>query len=255
MKGQTLRLEHAIGQGRRARPRRPLWESRTVTARRLQGRLERVFDWATSNDYRTGDNPARGKGGLQDKEGLSKKPEVEHHRALPYQMIPEFVASLRTRKGTSAKALLFLTLTAARINEVIAMQRGEVDWAKRVWICPAARMKGRKGKRKDHRVPLSDPAVELLHELYTHCADEFVFPGFGQSPHLSPAAIDALLERMCVDHLTTTHGLRSSFRDWAGDETEFPREVAEAALAHAVGDKAEQAYRKGDALERRRRLM
>lgn len=168
---------------------------------------------------------------------------------MPYADVPAFVAELRTRKAVSSLALELLILTAARVGEIVGMAWDEVDLTGKLWTVPATRMKA----ERDHRVPLCDRSVAILTEMAALRRGPFVFDGHRADRHMSTGAFDALLERMKVPY--TAHGFRSSFRDWAGDCTDFPREVAEAALAHAVGDKAEQAYRRGDALQKRRQIM
>lgn len=227
----------------------PIWKTKTETASRVRGRIEAVLDWALAHKYRQGDNPARWMGCLEKLlPAPSKVRRVEHHAALPYAQLPAFIADLRRREGASAQALEFLILTASRSGEVRGMTFDEIDFAKKVWTIPAARMKA----GRDHSVPLSDRALELLRVQHGDGAG-LVFPGQAGKP-LSDMSLTAVMRRMNRADLTA-HGFRSSFRDWAGDETDFAREIAEAALAHVVGDKAEQAYRRSDALEKRRRLM
>jgi integrase len=173
-----------------------------------------------------------------------------HHAALPYKAVPAFIADLRARQAMAAAALEFCILTAARSGEVYGARWEEVDFANKLWTVPAARMKA----AREHRVPLSNRAVEILQVLYATRTDDFVFPGQKANSPLSGMAMEMVLRRMNLDGVTV-HGFRSAFRDWAGNETDFARELAEAALAHVIGDKAEQAYRRGDALEKRRTLM
>jgi integrase len=168
---------------------------------------------------------------------------------MPFDEVPVFVAALRGRKGVAARALEFLILTAARSGEVLGTRWDEIDLDARLWTLPATRMKA----AREHRVPLSTRAVEILREMEQNRFSEFVFPGVKSGRSLSVRAFPLLLQRMKVD--VTVHGFRSAFRDWAGERTSFPREVAEAALAHLVGDAVERAYRRGDALEKRRQLM
>jgi integrase len=186
---------------------------------------------------------------------LSARPKrVNHHAALPYPEVPGFMADLRQRDGMAALALSFAIFTAARTSEVLGARWDEIDRAGKVWIVPAARMKS----ERIHRVPLTDSALAILDRaeqpLREPRPDRFVFEGDRRGRPLSIMAMTMLLRRMGRDNITV-HGFRSSFRDWAGDETHFPREVAEAALAHVIGDEAEQAYRRGDALAKRRALM
>jgi integrase len=231
----------------------PLWLTKPETASRLRGRIEAVLDWATARGYRTGDNPARWRGHV-DKllPARTKVRQVKHHAALPYTEVPAFIASLTSQDGTGARALAFLILTAARTNEVIGARWNEFDLKGKVWVVPASRMKG----GRDHRVPLSDPAVHIVERMKTERKDghEFLFPGGKADSGLTNMALLALLKRMNRGDLTA-HGFRSTFRDWAAERTNFPREVAEMALAHAVSDKVEAAYRRGDLFEKRHKLM
>jgi integrase len=226
----------------------PIWATKTETASRTRARIEAVLDWATARGMRSGANCARWKGHL---DRLLPKPskvrKVVHHRALPYADIGAFMAKLQKHSGNGPRALEFLVLTASRTGEVANMRWPEVDLAGKLWTVPAGRMKG----EREHRVPLSAPAVAILKAMGPK-DQGLVFPGSSGRP-LSDMSLTMLHRRM--GYKVTTHGFRSTFRDWAGDRTSFPREVAEAALAHAIGDKAEQAYRRGDALEKRRRLM
>ncbi len=233
----------------------PIWTEKTETAMRLRGRIEAVLDWATARGYRRGENPARWRGHLENllPRG-SKVRQVRHHAALPYSAIAEFMGVLRQQKGVAALAMEFAILTACRTGEVIGGRWSEIDIKASVWVIPAARMKG----RKEHRVPLSDRALAVLEEMQglRDGADKaaFVFPGGKKGMPLSNMAMLQLLKRMGRDDLTT-HGFRSTFRDWAAEQTSYPSEVAEMALAHAVGDKVEAAYRRGDLFEKRQRLM
>ncbi|MCW5634717.1 MAG: integrase arm-type DNA-binding domain-containing protein [Rubrivivax sp.] len=228
----------------------PIWASKTETAKRLRGRIELVLDWATARGYRQGDNPARWRGHL-DKllPAPSKVHKREHHAALPYARIGEFMAKLRAQEGTAARAVEFIILTAARTSEAFNATAGEIDLDAKVWTVPAARMKAGKA----HRVPLSRQAVKLLQGL---AVDEHghLFPGAREGHPLSNMAGLKLLERMGLGDLTV-HGFRSAFRDWAAEQTNYAREVAEAALAHAIGDKVEAAYRRGDLFAKRAALM
>jgi integrase len=228
----------------------PIWATKPETAGRVRGRIEAVLDWAAARRYRTGENPARWKG-LLDKllPARSKVRKIEHHAALPYDELAAFLVALRAQEGTSARALEFAILTAGRTGEVIGARWDEIDTRPKVWTVPPDRMKG----GREHRVPLSDAALTILDRMAAVRENDFVFPG-DRRAGLSNMALLMTLRRMGRDDLTA-HGFRSTFRDWAGNETHFPRELAEAALAHVVGDKAEQAYRRSDALEKRRRLM
>lgn len=227
----------------------PIWTTKAETASRVRGRIEKVLDAAKAKGLRTGENPARWRGHLDQLLSKRRKLTRGHHAALAYEAVPAFVADLRTRDGIAARALELAILTAARVGEIVAARWDEVDMKAKIWTVPSERMKA----ERDHRVPLSDRALAILAEMEQRRRGAYVFEGHRSDRHLSTGAFDALLERMKIK--ATTHGFRSSFRDWAGDCTEFPREVAQAALAHAVGDKAEQAYRRGDALAKRRALM
>lgn len=229
----------------------PMWHTKTETASRLRGRIENILDWATVRGYREGDNPSRWRGHL-DKllPARSKVQTVEHHAALPYDDIPAFMADLRSRRGVSARALEFCVLTATRTSESIGASWSEIDLANKAWTIPAVRIKA----GKDHRVPLVDRVVEILSDMAKVREGEHVFPGGKLDKPLSTMAFLMLLRRMERPDLTA-HGFRSTFRDWAAERTAYPREVAEMCLAHAIGDKVEAAYRRGDLFEKRRQLM
>ena len=231
----------------------PIWSEKPETANRLRGRIETVLDWATVRGYRQGENPARWRGHL-DKllPARSKVRKTRHHSALPYAELPDFIAKLRAQDGIAARALEFTILTAARTGETIGARRSETDTKNKIWIVPAERMKA----GKEHRVPLSDRAIEILESVSDDAGgrESFVFPGRGLGEPLSNMAMLKLLQRMGRDDLTV-HGFRSTFRDWAAEKTNFPNEVIEMALAHAIDDKTEAAYRRGDLFEKRRRLM
>jgi integrase len=228
----------------------PIWLKRPETATRVRGRIERILDWAKARDFRQGENPARWRGHL-DKllPDQSKISRVTHHAALPYGEIPAFMAELRGRKSISARCLELTILTALRTSEVIGARSGEIDFEARVWTVPGSRMKA----GKEHKIPLSQRALAILEDLHDE-QNEFVFAGGRAGQPLSDAAMRKMLALMGRADLTV-HGFRSSFRDWAADWTNFPSEVAEMALAHAIGDKVEAAYRRGDLFEKRRRLM
>lgn len=229
---------------------RPIWATKTETASRLRGRIESVLDWAKVNAYRDGENPARWRGHL-DKllPARNKVQKVEHHAALPYAEVGAFVADLRKREGTASRALEFGILTAARSGEVRGAKWGEVDLVGKVWTIPGERMKA----GREHRVPLSDAAVALLKAVPRMKGSDYVFPA-PRGGALSDMALSAVLKRMERSGLTV-HGFRSTFRDWAGETTAYPREVIEHALAHQLKDKAEAAYQRGDLLAKRARLM
>lgn len=226
------------------------WTTKTETASRVRGRIEAVLDWATVRGYRKGENPARWKGHLDKVLAAPKKVQkVEHHAALPVDEIGAFMRDLREREGIAARALEVLILTAARSGEVRGMTWGEINLDEAVWIVPAERMKA----KREHRVPLSVRVIEVLRSLPV-VAGELVFPGMREGSPLSDMTLTAVLKRMGRADLTA-HGFRSSFRDWAAERTNYPREVAEMALAHTIGDKVEAAYRRGDLFEKRRRMM
>lgn len=228
----------------------PIWTTKSETASRVRGRIEGVLDWATARGYRTGDNPARWRGHLENLlPKRSKVRRVEHHAALPYAEIGEFMTVLRQEEGIAARALEFAILTAARTGEVIGARWNEFNLTDRVWTVPAERMKA----GKDHRVPLSDAAFRLIEAMATVRDGNVVFPGGKPGPGLSNMAMLKLLRRMKRDDLTV-HGFRSTFRDWCAERTNFPAEVAEMALAHTVSDKVEAAYRRGTMFAKRRQL-
>lgn len=229
----------------------PIWNTKTETASRLRGRIERILDWATLRGYRTGDNPARWRGHLEHQFApRGQVQSVEHHAALPYADMGSFMTQLRSQKGTAATALELLILTVTRTSETIGAQWAEIDLDAKVWTIPANRMKA----RREHRIPLCAPAVALLERLHAAKTCDVIFPGAKPGKHLSNMALLKLLQRM-ERHDLTVHGFRSTFRDWAAESTNFPREVAEMALAHVVSDKVEAAYRRGDLFEKRRQLM
>ncbi len=229
----------------------PIWITKAETAARLRGRIEAILDWATARGHRQGENPARWKGHLENLlPRQSRSRRIKHHPALAYADMPAFMARLRQQEGVAARALEFTILTAARTSEAVGARWSEVDEHEAVWIVPADRMKG----RKEHRVPLSRPTVEILAKQREQGNDGFIFPGRRNRLPLSDMAMLVLLARMGRGDITV-HGFRSAFRDWAAECTGYPREVAEMALAHAIGDKVEAAYRRGDLFEKRRRLM
>jgi integrase len=224
----------------------PIWFDKPETASRVRGRIERVLGWATVGGFRTGDNPARWEGHLRELlPAKSKLARIEHHAALAYADVPAFMAELRKKSSTSARALEFTILTAARVGEVIGARWDEIDLAAKTWTISGERMKA----GAEHIVPLSDRAIALLEA--NPGEDDLIFPG--RRGEMSDQSLRDMAESIRAG--VTVHGFRSSFRDWAGDQTTFPREVAEAALAHKVGNRTEQAYRRGSALERRRKLM
>jgi integrase len=229
----------------------PIWKEKPETASRVRGRIESVLDWAKARGYREGENPARWKGHLENLlPARSKVARVEHYSALPYTEIADFVARLREQDGIAARALEFLILTAARTGEIIGATWAEVDFEQRLWMVPGSRMKA----GREHRVPLSGPALAILKPLAETKASEFVFPGGRIGKPLSNMAMLKLLQRMGRGDLTA-HDFRSTFSDWCAEQTAFPSEVREMALAHIVSDKVEAAYRRGDMFAKRRQLM
>jgi integrase len=228
-----------------------IWATKAETASRLRGRIENILDWATVRGYRQGENPARWKGHL-DKllPARSKVAKVTHHPALPYSEIGDFIAALRSQEGVSARGLEFAILTATRTSETINATWNEFDLDAGIWTIPPERMKA----GKEHRVPLSTRALEIIKALQETKQGDYVFPGARINKPLSNMAFLMTLRRMERSDLTA-HGFRSTFRDWAAEMTAYPHEVAEMALAHAVGDKVEAAYRRGDLFEKRRRMM
>ena len=227
----------------------PIWNQKPETASRVRGRIEAVLDWATAREYRQGENPARWRGHL-DKllPARAKVRRVKHHTALPYDRMPDFMTALRAQGGVAAQALQFLILTAARTSEVIGARACEIRG--KTWTVPAERMKG----EREHRVPLRTAALAIVEAMSYEHGGEFVFPGGRRGKPLSQMALAMTLRRMGRSDLTV-HGFRSTFRDWAAERTGFPREAAEAALAHVIPDKVEAAYRRGDLFDRRRQLM
>lgn len=230
---------------------RPLWLTKPETATRLRGRIERILDAARVAGHRAGDNPARWRGHLDMLLPPAARLVRGHHAAMAHRDVPAFYAALSARPAMSARALAFAILTAARSGEVRGMTAGEVDVKGALWIVPATRMKG----GREHRVPLTAPALAILSlvKIGTRAPDQLVFPN-ARGGTMSDMVFGALLDRMGKGAFTT-HGFRSSFRDWAEDETSHPRELAEMSLAHLVGDETERAYRRGDALVKRRHLM
>ncbi len=227
---------------------RPIWQEKTETASRLRGRIEQVLAWATVHKHRQGPNPATWRGNLDQvlaKPGKIAK--VEHHPALPFKDLGDFMADLRQREGMGARALEFAILTATRSGEVRGAIWKEIDLETAVWIIPGDRMKA----GKEHRVPLSRQSVDLLKAL-PKSKSRFVFPAT-RGGMLSDMTLSAVTRRMEKD--AVPHGFRSTFRDWAAECTNYPREVAEMALAHTIGDAVEAAYRRGDLFEKRRNLM
>lgn len=229
----------------------PLWQSKPETASRLRGRIERVLDFAKARGWRQGENPAMWRGHLKNVLPARQRLSRGHHPAMPYSDVPAFMEQLQGREAMSALALRFLILTAARAGEVLGATWSELDLDKAIWTIPAARMKA----KREHSVPLSLEALQIVRGLAEARTDSlYLFPGLKPNKPLSGMAFAKLMERAGAADMTP-HGFRSSFRDWAGDATSFPREIAEHALAHNVGDATERAYRRADAIEKRRKMM
>ena len=229
---------------------RPIWKDKPETASRLRGRIERILAWATVHGFRRGDNPARWRGHLDALlPAKSKVRPVRHHPALPFVELPAFMTELRKRDSVSARALEFTVLTAARTSEATGATWEEIDLKAKVWTVPAKRMKS----ARPHRVPLTERTLEILNDLPRDNSG-FLFIGAKVGSPISNMAMLELLRGMRGDRLTV-HGFRSTFSDWARERTAYPRDVVEMALAHAIKDKSEAAYRRGDALEKRGRLM
>lgn len=243
----------------------PIWNTKTETASRVRGRIESVLDWARVRGFRKGENPGRWKGHLDHiLPARSKVQKVRHHAALDYRYTGKFMAALKAVDGMGARALEFAILTAARSNEVRGATWQEIDEKTGVWIIPSERMKA----EREHRVPLPPGAIALLKSLPRLAGTTLIFPS-AKNDVLSDMTLTAVIRRMdeastknggngwkdTTGKVITAHGFRSSFRDWAGETTAYPREVIEHALAHQLKDKAEAAYQRGDLLEKRRRLM
>lgn len=242
-----------------------IWATKTETASRLRGRIEAVLDWAKVRGYRKGENPARWKGHLDHiLPARNKVQKAKHHAALDYRNIGEFMAALKAVEGMGARALEFAILCASRSNEVRGATWAEIDEKSGVWIIPAERMKA----EREHRVPLSPAALAMLETVPRIVGTTLIFPSAKDSV-LSDMTLTAVIRRMdesstksggsgwldIAGKVITAHGFRSTFRDWAGETTAYPREVIEHALAHQLKDKAEAAYQRGDLLDKRRRLM
>lgn len=228
----------------------PIWHEKAETASRLRGRIERILGAAKVKGYRDGENPALWRGHLDQVLPRRKSSDQKHHPAMPFREVAGFVDGLKGRKGVGTKALLFDVITAGRSSEIRLSQWSEFDLDKRIWTVPPERMK----MDTEHRVPLTDEAMAILEEMQKIRVGKYVFPGQKKDRPISETSVrNALIGAGGGDY--TIHGFRSTFRDWAGDETNFHSYVAEAALAHAVGDKTERAYRRSDALARRRKLM
>ena len=230
---------------------KPLWGHKTETASRVRGRIEAVLGWATGHHDRKGDNPARWQGLLEHAlPAKAKVAKTKHHAALPHAEIAAFMAKLRQDTSAAAKCLEFIVPTAARLGEATGAMWSALDFANRTWTIPSSRMKG----GREHRVPLSHTAMAVLEAMRAVRVSEFVFPGMRDGRSVASRTIQDFVTRIANGEITT-HGFRSSFRDWAAERTSFPREVAEMALAHAIPSAVEAAYRRGDLFEKRRRLM
>jgi len=247
----------------------PIWTEKNETASRVRGRIETILDWARVNGHRTGENPARWQGHLKHLLApRNKVHKVENHPALHWERVPEFMIELRAQEGLAAKALEFTILTAARSGESRGIPwEGEINTANKMWTVSSHRMK----REREHRVPLSEPALEIIEYMRSLRQNDYIFPGDKADEPLSDMALTEVIRRMnearqkaglplWVDpkqgnREVVPHGFRSSFRDWVDEATSFPDWLAEAAIAHAKGDKVEAAYKRGDALAKRRKLM
>ncbi len=232
----------------------PIWTTKPETAARVRGRVEAVLDWAKAIGHRDGDNPARWRGHLENLlPKRAKVRKIKHHAAMPFDDVPDFMTELARRPATAARALEFAILTAARTEEVLGARRREIDRAKKLWTVPEGRMKG----SKEHRVPLSDAAIDALEKVgcFDGDADQYVFPGMKRDRPLSNMAMLNLLQERMGHPELTIHGFRSTFSDWTAERTHFSPEVREMALSHAIDNKVEAAYRRSELLEKRRELM
>ena len=229
---------------------KPIWNEKNVTASRLRGRIERVLNFAKTKGWRDGENPAIWRGNLENVLPRSKAPQNNHLPAMPYHEVPDFVSRLNGYEALAARALELTIFTVCRTSEILKAQWQEFDLEVGLWTIPPDRMKA----RKEHIVPLTDAAVLVLSPLKENAISGWVFPGQKAGKPLSNMAMEMLLRRMNKKDVTV-HGFRSSFRDWAGDETSFPREIAEGCLAHSIGNAVERAYRRSSAIEKRRELL
>ena len=228
----------------------PIWFAKTETAGRVRGRIEAVLDWAKARGLREGQNPAQWRGHLDHLlPARSKVRRVQHHPALPYAEAPAFMGSLRARSGITPRALEFVILTASRTGEALGARFDEIDVEGALWTVPAERMKS----AREHRVTLSPRAIAIVQEMEAIRLNEYVFPGMKQGRSLSDMALLMLLRELRPG--ITTHGFRSTFKDWASEATTFPDHVSEAALAHVSADKVRAAYARSDLLDKRRKLM
>jgi integrase len=229
---------------------KPLWNEKPETASRLRGRIEHVLDAAKAQGLRSGENPARWRGHLDQLLPKRQRLTRGHHAAMNYSDLPAFINDLQARTVTAARALEFAILTAARSREVLEVRWEEFDLNRAVWTVPATRMKA----GREHRVPLSQRVLKILMAMYEARDSDFVFAGQIPGKPLSVTALLVLLRRMKIKD-ATVHGFRSAFRDWAAECTNFPNEVCEAALAHVIENKSEAAYRRSDLFDKRRKLM
>jgi len=227
---------------------KPIWDAKRETASRLRGRIENVLGWATVHHYRSGDNPARWNGLLEH--ALPAVVKGDHHAALPYTQVASFMQALRKDTGIVARALELITLTAVRLGEASGATWDEIDLEAKTWTIPASRMKA----DQEHRVPLSDAAISVLKTVREIRQSDYVFAGFKPGRPIGGDALRELIKKLAGADVTV-HGLRSTFRDWAAEQTNVQREVAEMALAHAIPDAVEAAYRRGDLFDKRRKLM
>jgi integrase len=229
-----------------------VWRTNPETASRVRGRIESVLDYARARGYREGENPARWRGNLDHLLPLASKVKTKtHFAAMPHTEVSGLMAQLAARLEVTSAALAFTISTSVRSGEVLGAQWSEIDLDARLWTIPGSRMKS----GREHRVPLSDAAIAILKRMQATRNSDFVFPGAKKNKGLSVTGMSVLLCRTLGYRDATVHGMRSAFRDWASEQTNYPREVCEAALAHVVGDKVEAAYRRTDLLDRRRRLM
>ncbi len=229
---------------------KPIWYEKTETASRVRARVERILSWATVQGYRNGENPAQWRGHLDqllpNKSTISK---TNHFKAMPFDEVGFFIKDLRAMEGIASRAMEFLILTATRTNETLEARWDEINLDEKVWTIPATRMKA----KREHKIPLSHRCIQLLLEMRDLRCSEFVFPGTKHNHPLSNMSLLMILRRM--DLKFTTHGFRSSFSDWAAERTNITREVVEMALAHTIKNKVEAAYRRGDLMLKRKKLM
>lgn len=229
----------------------PIWTKKAETAGRVRGRIESVLDWARAREYRQGENPARWRGHLENiLPKRSKVARVKHHDAIPYAELPAFMEQVRSNPAISARALEFTTLTACRTGEAIGATWAEIDLKAKLWAIPADRMKA----GREHRIPLSTRALEILTALPRAAGSDYVFPGAREGKPLSNMGMLQMIRGMRGTG-ATVHGLRSSFKDWALEQTAYPGEMSEVALAHTISNKAEAAYRRSDLAAKRARMM